>query len=862
MKTSFLSKLSSEEAQSQADSSTPGQLIINRAYQFWPGTHQFLWNGKIMLGPRSDVYVYFFFALLMLLHFGLFSFVLVPNVSESMQVYLISLYSIFFVCSVFFYCMTAMVEPGVMPPKQYLDVPRTYNLDDPFIEQSSLMRKYLGGRFGATFALHWKQQWNSSNDGYEDLIRPPLASELRSDVDGKLAVVMEEPQVASYRGFGDDPDFHDDIFTYRSESEARAEVVGENITKSIREIEKDQKVADQKIEIDSNEERSQKLDQLLSKVGKSEDDNEDEIEEEKRAFSVEPEIESEKAESSKKIFGPEESMSEKDIKSSLNNQNKDEIVLYNEVRSVKSNGAQPEWGHEENSCFEQHHHDCHNEFDTRGKNWLLEEYRSKFCPICKIHRPQYTKHCKTCNCCVSKHNHHSPFVNNCIGKRNYRWFLALMFSLFLLNIYFIITLFLAFPNLLKFDGDFSQIVIMGCFIQSVLITGYCGFHIVSFASYLAGDTGVIHDSERSPLREFISGRIRRGQFDDKFQLASRKFQSVASPMKLGHLSGCKKEKMPAVIPEFPSLESEGVSLEDNGRAKVMRFGSNLSLHSKTLSQNSGLVNVGSGLGSDGLAESVKSLDKEIEGDKMKTLNGAGKIFLSSIQEPIVRTLGSRSNENQDQIVLENSQGIRSRSLKSGNHGSTDYSRRSLPLSGGLGHSLQSRKVEQPNFLSEISSIQKDKKSVDNERNINSEKSDSMDIISSPNIVLCRELTAAARQRRAQTSFPMKIVNMFPGLFPANARANETLNDSNADVSVALEQGSIIDNLNGERRFQVLNESTLARLERQVKPRELEILEEKEKFDFFKDSVCMINFEVELDIYESNRLSTTRRICTK
>ncbi|XP_065648455.1 probable palmitoyltransferase ZDHHC24 [Hydra vulgaris] len=54
-----------------------------------------------------------------------------------------------------------------------------------------------------------------------------------------------------------------------------------------------------------------------------------------------------------------------------------------------------------------------------------------YCNFCQLNTPPRSHHCPVCNVCVLKRDHHCIFTGNCVGFYNHRYFIMMVFHLWL-----------------------------------------------------------------------------------------------------------------------------------------------------------------------------------------------------------------------------------------------------------------------------------------------------------------------------------------------------------------------------------------------------------------------------------------------
>lgn len=120
------------------------------------------------------------------------------------------------------------------------------------------------------------------------------------------------------------------------------------------------------------------------------------------------------------------------------------------------------------------------------------EIGQSICTICNSTVDNLSKHCGICNKCIDHFDHHCKWLNNCIGVQNYRYFISLLWVLFvnmLVQIIFAILLFFEYNNnqydyFNRVDNPKVYIALTAItFVESLLVT-IGVVYLISFHSYI------------------------------------------------------------------------------------------------------------------------------------------------------------------------------------------------------------------------------------------------------------------------------------------------------------------------------------------------------------------------------------------
>eukprot|EP01017_Pseudomicrothorax_dubius_P038602 TRINITY_DN5808_c0_g1_i3.p1 TRINITY_DN5808_c0_g1~~TRINITY_DN5808_c0_g1_i3.p1 ORF type:complete len:445 (-),score=49.14 TRINITY_DN5808_c0_g1_i3:68-1354(-) len=82
----------------------------------------------------------------------------------------------------------------------------------------------------------------------------------------------------------------------------------------------------------------------------------------------------------------------------------------------------------------------------------------KHCTTCNLYRPPRAFHCRWCDNCIEEFDHHCNWLGTCVGKRNYKIFFLFIFSLVILELLTMLSIYKNYRFLWdKYSGDAATI---------------------------------------------------------------------------------------------------------------------------------------------------------------------------------------------------------------------------------------------------------------------------------------------------------------------------------------------------------------------------------------------------------------------
>lgn len=108
--------------------------------------------------------------------------------------------------------------------------------------------------------------------------------------------------------------------------------------------------------------------------------------------------------------------------------------------------------------------------------------RFRFCPHCKVWKPDRCHHCSTCKKCFLKMDHHCPWFGSCIGYKNHKFFVQFLFYTMIYSLYICLVSSLHFWRWFqnkKYKEEYIDIFLLITWLTSfvsvislILFTGY------------------------------------------------------------------------------------------------------------------------------------------------------------------------------------------------------------------------------------------------------------------------------------------------------------------------------------------------------------------------------------------------------